>query len=238
MTASVSGARTRRRRSFYVTVAFVLAMVVLVGFAPTYYLRDSGLGPLKPVLAVHGAVFTVWLGIFLAQPLLVWAGRTDLHRKLGWFAAAWAALMVVLGVAAGLDTLRNGVAPVGADIRQFAMLPFGDIAIFAGLVGAAVWLRRRPEWHKRLMVMSAVSLLTPAIARFPMVLTSPMAPIIFLGATAAAAAAVIAFDWAAHGKPHPANLIGGAIVGLGKPVLLFAVAVSPPWLALMDALKG
>ena len=232
---TTAGAARRPKRIFYVLTALLTAAIIVVGFAPTFYLRDAALGPLKPLLAVHGAVFTVWLGLFLAQTLLVPAGRTDLHRKLGWASLAWAGLMVVLGVAAGLDTLRGGQPPVPVDVRQFAMLPFGDIAIFGGLVAWGASLRRRSDWHKRLMTMATVGLLTPALARIPALM--PFGPPGFLGLTALAVAGVIAFDWIAHGRPHPANLWSGALVGLGKPVLLFGVAVTPPWLALMDALR-
>ncbi|HEX8233612.1 MAG TPA: hypothetical protein VF559_09755 [Caulobacteraceae bacterium] len=221
---------------FYVTAAVLTAAVVVLGFWPSFYGRGAALGPLKPLLVLHGAVFTVWLGLFLAQAALVPAGRTDLHRKLGWASAAWAVVMVVLGVMAGLDTLRTGSAPPGIDLRQFVMLPFGDIAIFAGLVGWAVAERRRPEWHKRLMTIATVGLLTPALARMPALQAG--GPAAFLGATALAVAAVIAFDWIAHRRPHPATLWSGALVALGKPLLLFTVAVSPPWLGAMDALKG
>jgi hypothetical protein len=41
---------------------------------------------------------------------------------------------------------------------------FGLLA-FAGLVAVALWLRRRPEWHKRLMLLATLSLLGPAFGR-------------------------------------------------------------------------
>ncbi|WP_309090828.1 hypothetical protein [Phenylobacterium sp.] len=232
---TTAGVTRRPKRRFYVLVALLTAGVVIVGFAPTFYMRTAELGPLKPVLAAHGAVFTVWLALFLAQTLLVPAGRTDLHRKLGWASLAWAGVMVALGIAAALDTLRGGQPPVPGDIRQFAMLPFGDIAIFAGLVAWGAFLRQRSDWHKRLMTMATVSLLTPALARIPALM--PFGPPGFLSLTLVAVAGVIAFDWIAHGRPHPANLWSGALIGLGKPILLFGVAATPAWLALMDALR-
>lgn len=235
--ATVGTAAARRPiRIFYVLVGLITAAIVVVGFAPTYYMRAAELGPLKPILAIHGAVFSVWLALFVTQALLPSVGRTDLHRRLGWASLVWAGLMTVLGVAAGLDTLRTGTAPPGIDLRQFVMLPFGDIAIFAGLVAWGALLRRRSDWHKRLMTMATVALLTPALARIPALM--PYGPMAFLGLTLLAAAAVVVFDWIAHGKPHPANLWAAALVGLGKPVLLFGVAATPAWLAAMDALKG
>lgn len=222
-------------RRFYLAVAVAAAVIVFAGFAPSFYLRPPEAGPLKPLLAVHGAVFSLWLLVFLAQTALVPARKVKWHRTLGWAGLGLAAIMVVLGVMAALDSLRAGSPVPGLDPRVFAMLPFGDIAVFAGLVGWAAAMRRRSEWHKRLMVMATISLLTPAIARLliPVGGGAPM----FLLLTALAVAAVIAFDWIAHRRPHPAYLWAGALVALGKPALLFLVAPSAPWLWLMDLLR-
>ncbi len=224
-----------RPRLFYLLVAVVTAAIVFAGFAPSFYLRPAAAEPLKPLLVVHGFVFSLWLLVFLAQTALVPARKVKWHRTLGWAGLGLAAVMVALGVAAALDSLRAGSPVPGLDPRIFAMLPFGDIAIFAGLVGWAAALRRRSEWHKRLMIMATLSLLTPAIARL-LIPTGGGAPM-FLLLTAGIVAAVIAFDWIAHRRPHPAYLWGGALVALGKPLLLFVVAPSPPWLALMDLLR-
>lgn len=236
MTTLASPRGRAPRRLFYVLVAVAAAAVAVFGFGPTFYWRDPGLGPLKPLLTVHGLVFTVWLGLFLAQTSLVSAGRADLHRRLGWASAAWAALMVVMGVLAGFDSLRSGVAPAGLDPRMFAMLPFGDIAIFAGLAGWAVARRRRSDWHKRLMVMATVSLLTAPIAR--LVIPLGGGPPAFFALTAVVVLAIVAFDWIDRRRLHPAYAWSGALLVLGKPLLLFLVAPSPPWLALMDLLRG
>lgn len=224
-----------RPRLFYLFVAFATAAIIFAGFAPSFYLRPATAEPLKPLLVLHGAVFSLWLLVFLAQTALIPARKVKWHRTLGWAGLALAAVMVVLGVAAALDSLRAGSPVPGLDPRVFAMLPFGDIAIFAGLVGWAAIRRRRSEWHKRLMVMATVSLLTPAIARL-LIPTGGGAPM-FLLATAGVVAAIIAFDWIAHRRPHPAYLWGGALVPLGKPLLLFVVAPSGPWLAFMDLLR-
>lgn len=224
------------RRLFYLIVAVVTAAVVFAGFAPSFYLRAAEAGPLKPLLVVHGVVFTAWLVLFLTQTALIPAGQVRWHRRLGWLGLALAVAMVALGVAAGVDGLRAGAAPPGLDPRVFAMLPFGDIAIFAGLIGWAAAKRRQADWHKRLMVMATVSLLTPALARI--VIPFEGGPLGFMGLTTLAVAAVIAFDGIAHRRVHPAYLWGGAAIVLGKPVLLFLIAPSPPWLALMDLIRG
>lgn len=233
---TVSPIARRPVRKFYGLIALATAAIIFLGFAPTFYLRDARAGPLSPLLAVHGAVFTAWLGLFAVQAGLVAAGRTDLHRRLGVAGVVLALAMVGLGVAAAIASLRAGSGPGGLDPRVFAMLPFSSIVLFAGLVAWAVALRHRPEWHKRLMVMATVSLLTPALARIVGAMGMP--PPVALALTALAVLVVVAIDGWVHRRLHPAYLWGGILVALSRPLLLFTVAVSPPWLALMDSLKG
>ena len=79
-----------RERRFYTRMAWFVAAVVVLGFAPSFYLKPLDLfsyprpnPPLVPNLMVHGLVFTAWVAVFVAQVSLVSAGRRDLHRKLG-----------------------------------------------------------------------------------------------------------------------------------------------------------
>ena len=47
--------------------------------------------------------------------------------------------------------------------------PFYDMAASGILLGLAVYLRRKVDWHRRLMLMATCGLTTAAIARFPIV---------------------------------------------------------------------
>lgn len=50
---------------FYLLIALALAAFVVVGFAPSYYLRIlTAPPPLTTLIHVHAVVFTVWLGLF------------------------------------------------------------------------------------------------------------------------------------------------------------------------------
>ena len=74
----------RREHLFYTGMAVAIVGTVFAGFAPTYYLRPLfDTPPLMPLLHLHGIVFTSWVVLFLTQNMLVAAGRTDVHRRLG-----------------------------------------------------------------------------------------------------------------------------------------------------------
>lgn len=237
-TMASSAAVSAPRRVFYILVAMAAAAIVFAGFAPSFYLRSADADPLAPLLVVHGAVFTIWIGLFLTQTTLISAGQTALHKKLGLLGVTLASAMVVLGFLAAMNSLRGGASPIPleADVRVFAILPLASTALFGGLVAWAVAMRRRSDWHKRLMVMATLTLLMPAIARIQIALDLP--PPVLIAASVLPVVGVVAFDWIAHRRLHPAYVWSGLLVAFSRPLLLFAVAPLPPWLALMDMLKG
>src|SRR6516225_5711861 len=91
-------------RRLYGGVAIGLALIVLVGFAQTYYLKVLfGTPPLRLLLHVHGMVMTAWVVLFSVQVRLVAAHRTDLHRRLGVVGAVVAGMVLVVGVPVALS---------------------------------------------------------------------------------------------------------------------------------------
>jgi hypothetical protein len=69
-------------------MAITAAVVVFVGFAPTFYLRGyfvlrADQPPVSPLLLVHGLIGTLWTALFVTQSFLVLRQRTDIHRRLG-----------------------------------------------------------------------------------------------------------------------------------------------------------
>src|SRR5215475_3454356 len=88
---------------FFMSMHAVLLLAVLIGFAHTFYLRPLfSTRPLPSILYVHGAVLTVWFLLTVLQGWLVLTQRVALHRRTGYVVATYAALVVVMGVAADL----------------------------------------------------------------------------------------------------------------------------------------
>ena len=141
----------------------------------------------------------------------------------------------VLGVTVSVETLRRGGGSQLGDPRAFFAIPMGDILSFGALVTAAVLLRRRTDWHKRLMLLATVTLLTAAVARFLAQLHAGSPATIFLG-TDLFVLAVIVYDFASRGRVHPATLWGAAAIAVFKP-LLFLLSGTPIWFAFADALS-
>ena len=147
-----------------------LAAVVFVGFGPSFYLRGvfANERTLTPLLYVHGIVFSMWIALLATQSALIALRRPDVHRKLGLLALLLASAMIVLGSATALTLAARLLHSQGATAAGRASLALLDLPVFAGLVVAAVLLRRRPQAHKRLMLLATVALIGAAINRLPL----------------------------------------------------------------------
>lgn len=230
-------------RIFYSGMAIAMAATVFAGFAPSYFLRsvlDGPLAPgtpeLSPLLHAHGAVFSAWVVLFVVQTALVASRRVRVHRRLGIAGVGLAAVMVAVGVSAALDAVRRGAAPPGVDPRAFLAIPLGDMVMFSGFVVAAVWLRRKKEAHKRLMVLAFLSLLVAAVARLPGVIALGP-PGFFLLTYVPFLAAGMLYDWRSRGRVHPVYLWGGAVLLLSVPLRL-AVSGTSTWMAFAERIAG
>jgi hypothetical protein len=216
-------------RRFFLTISVAIALVVFAGFAPTYYLRGYyHAEPLPSVFAVHGAVFSAWVVLFVVQAALVSARRTDIHRKLGLLAAVLAPLMLVVGFEAAVAAARRGFSTPGLPPPLvFLAVPMFDLVVFAALVAAALWYRRNPAMHKRLMLLAMLAVITAAIARLPGVL--PYGPPAFFGLTDLFLVAGIVWDKWTRGRVHPAYIWGGLFLVLSQPLRL-VVSGTDTWM--------
>jgi hypothetical protein len=219
------------QRWFWLAGALFAALVVFVGFAPTFYLRNLfGTPQLSALKLVHGTIFSAWVVLFVAQAWLVAANRRDVHRTLGAFGALLLVAMCVVGYQMALESGRRGFTPDPAKVSplSFMAVPLFDLGVFALLVVAALVLRARSDWHKRLMLVATLSLLPPAIARLALQFPPlPVLPIAF-GGTALVVVAAMALDGVTLRRLHPAMLWGGLVVILSLPGRLL-IASTQAW---------
>lgn len=225
--------RALSEHRFFAGMAGAILATVLIGFAPTFYLRPmfpAVPSPSEPFVYIHGAVFTGWILLLIAQATLVAGGRTDLHRKVGAWGAALAVGMVAMGTIAALIGANRPGGFVGVPVPplQFLAIPLISMVTFGGFVAAAVLLRRDPQSHKRLMLIASVQIITAAIARWPVV--SDFGPPAFFGVTDLFIVALAVWDFRSRGRLHPATLWGGLITIASQPATL-ALSGTAGWLA-------
>jgi hypothetical protein len=224
---------------FYVGMAGVFAAVAFGGFFGTYWLQIArGTFHGSAMMHLHGLLFSLWTLFFLSQALLVASRRLKSHRSWGLLGISLATAMLFTGLAVAIQGLQERLdAGYGDAARAFAIVPFTAVSLFAVFITAAIVNLKRPEWHKRFMLLGTVALLQAAVARFFFLAATgggPGArpgngPPLPIGATMPAAflvdllvVAAIIHDWRSDGRVHPAywwGLGGTMVVQLLRPVI-------------------
>jgi hypothetical protein len=221
----------RGERMFFSGMAIALVATVFAGFSRTYYLRGAfGSPELPTLLLVHGFVFTAWMILLVVQTSLVAANKTAVHRRLGVAGAALGVLMTVLGA-------YVAITRAGADLLAFA-----TIVVFPTLLGSALLLRKRADYHKRLVLIATLELVTAAVARLPGVVVplgglGPLGPAGLFGITDLFLIAIALYDWRTLGRVHPATLWGGLFLIASQPLRLL-INATPAWQSFANGLTN
>lgn len=194
-------------------MSVLLAGITTFGFSHTL---PSDLEPpgLPLLFKFHAAVFVVWVLLFIAQPSLVVSGNIAVHRRLGWLGLALACAMVGLATAALIFALRADSLPPFYPPGLFIVRGLAGLAGFAALIGAAILQRGRPDWHKRLMLCAAITVIVPGLERsMPVFLFGPHWYVIVDAAVLAIALVGPSLDFFSRRRIHPAYFYGvGAIL--------------------------
>jgi hypothetical protein len=169
----VTKSASRSDGSTYIVAALACGVIAVTGFARSYYLKSLfGRPPLPLLLHVHGIIMSAWCVLFFAQAYLVATHRVRVHRRLGTLGAALAFLVVAIGTYATVEsTAREVQHHIVGPFHYLFGLNLLNLLLFAAFVGAALTLRSRPDFHKRLMLMATLSLLAPAVARITLLFT-------------------------------------------------------------------
>jgi hypothetical protein len=228
---SPAARRARADRWFFSGTALAQVVLVVWGFTPSYFLRAaSDLPPLSGLLQLHGALFSTWLVLLMVQTSLVATKRTPVHRRLGVGGAVLAAAMFIVGFLAAIDAARRGSTLPGMTAQAFLIIPILSIVLFAVLAGAALVSRRRPDVHKRLMMLATTGgLMGAGLARIPAL--APFGPLGFLGVPDLFGVALVAYDLVTLRRIHPATLAGFVLILVFQGLQLTS-ANSAAWLTI------
>ena len=232
MTRDTASGTTAERR-FYSGMAIFMILVVLIGFAPSFYFRGLVHVPrpnptLSPLVMLHGLMFSLWMLLFLAQVRLVAAGRRDLHRRLGMWSMVFAAALIPLMIATTIGQVARANQPPGFTALGWTAVPAFGIPVYAGFIwGGWVW-RYMVQTHKRFMLAAALLMMDPAIGRLPIFPPTPGSTVLSDIAGWSPFLALFVWDWVRMRRFHWVTL---ATSGVWAVVLVFrAMALtSPTW---------
>jgi hypothetical protein len=193
-------------------------LITFIGFAPSYFLRPVFRPDPMPSLLVHihGLVMTLWVALFSVQAFLISAKRIKLHMTLGLSSVALAAAIVVTGVMTAIAAGARGSGFPGYDPLVFMNVPLTGVLVFAILFSAAIYNRKNPANHKRLMLVTVLIFLSPSISRLPLPFIPVLGSFWFFGVPALLGVGLLAADTYRTGKLNKVFLYGvifGTVTG-------------------------
>jgi hypothetical protein len=227
-------------RYFYLWMAGAFVLVAFGGFSPTYWApMAEGTFHAPPIVHIHGMLMFTWTCFFFVQTALVATGRTMDHRSWGLAGISLFSVLafsILVGEEAVLK--RDEALGFGDAARRFAAVTLCAWPYMVAVFTLAIVNTRRPELHKRLMVLLMTGMMTPAIARVFLTLFAagappgPPPPFVSLPPALVADLLLVAamvHDWRTRGKPHSVYVIGGAVL-LAQQVLTIPFAATQTWM--------
>ena len=231
---AINDAAERRafERRFFLAIAILFPITVLIGFAPTYYLKGFFDSPPIPrlIIHLHGLLMGLWVALFGAQVYLIRSKRIQIHQRLGLASIVLGVTIIITGLITAVAASKYGSnsAPPGIKPLEFLIVPFVDMIVFAFLFSAAVYYRRNAPNHKRLMLLTVLNFVPPAIARFPFGLTASYGPLWFFGVPDLLTIGFVVVDtW--RNKKLNKVFLAGAIFLIASHWLRLAIAPTAVW---------
>jgi hypothetical protein len=245
--ASASSVRTESR-SFYVWMAGAFLLIAFGGFTPTYWAKvATGTFRAEPIIHIHGILLFTWTCFFFVQTALVASGRILDHRAWGLAGISLFSVMmcsILVGEATVLK--RYEAQGFGDAARRFAAVTLAAWPLMAAMFTLAIVNIRKPQVHKRLMLLLMVGIMTPAIARVfitlfaPPGLAGPPPPFVSVPPALVADLLLVAamvHDWRTRGRPHPVYVYGGLIL-LAQQLLTVPISSTAAWMRVAQAFQN
>jgi len=237
LAGEIPHATISKDRRFFLIMAIAIAITIVTGFSVQFAAGRSSLASPWWV-HLHGLTFMGWLGIYVAQNVLVFRGDVARHRRIGMVAAGYVGWMVLVGLSVNTLTAINHRIPPVFEPNVFLVMDWLNVLVFAGLTWAGVRMRHDSDWHRRLMLCGAILVMMPGVGRLlPLPLLGKWIPWAIWAVMLVYVTVAAIYDLATRGKVHPAYYWGFGAITLAIAAIR-PLAFTPPMLALTAALTG
>jgi uncharacterized membrane protein YozB (DUF420 family) len=200
----------------------LLLLCTLGGFGATYYFNIENALTFRFLTHVHVLTMSLWIILLMAQITLVRTGNVKLHMKLGIFGVVLVSIMIPVGLIVGVQAAKSGSQSFPGEVPalSFLAVPFLSMLIFATLFAAAIIRRKHSADHRRLMLLTMVSLLGPGLARVKVEALAQLGPLLFIGFPLLVGMVLLAGDSWRNRKVNIAFLIGTIFLTIAAPLML------------------
>ena len=204
-TMAVPKTKLRSDDIFFLSMALLMLVIVVTGFAQSYFLAGMFRAKLPSVLVhIHGALFVSWIFLLAIQASLVTLRNVKLHMTLGVLGFVLPPLMVIAGILTLFGAVRRGLIDIPPEILLAGDLE--NLLIFVVLVCWGLLARRQGAFHKRLMILGTMALMGPAIDRWGFGLN------VTIGVILALPLLVLVYDLSSLRRVHRTTIVACAMI--------------------------
>jgi hypothetical protein len=209
---------------FFIFMVAVSVAILSAAFVPEIIAYAQGTFPIAPILHLHAAIMVAWIAAFAVQAYLGATRKIIQHQRagriafaIGWL--AWASMVFVEWRAMLVHPLPDTLPPYD----EFLAGPYIYLT-FPIFLAWAYRERRRPMWHKRLMLFALFLSLGAAVQRYvwlPMTDTRGGYWAIAAFMDVALLSPLVTFDLVTlRGRLHPATVRATAALFFTQAVML------------------
>jgi hypothetical protein len=221
---------------FYFFMSLLIAAVLVYGFSHT--VNENLIHPALPrpfLLYLHAAIFSAWVLFYIYQSVLVRTRNVRLHRRTGWFGVALGVAIPLVGVSTAIVMARFRILHhLSTDAESFLVVPLFDLTAFTIPFALAIYWRKKPEFHRRLLLIASCALTAAGFGRFPAAILPPN--LFYAGVDLLILLGVVR-DLIVNKRVHPVYLYGlPALIFWQIFVTYTFTHNSPWWLAIAHAI--
>lgn len=202
------------RERYFSSISIAILALSVWGFSDNLIWNVRQPSNSDPKFVIHGAFCLTWMLLFAVQANLVRTGRMRVHRKLG-IAAFLTAAGVTVSTIYVFAAVWKGWDAMTPIVKANRLL----LPSYSVLVLIAFFLRRRPDFHKRLLLIATLFMLEPVLSRS----FDPIEPLLlgftdsqvdfswwifFVTAWNGLFLSLFAYDWLTERKIHPVTIAG------------------------------
>ncbi len=207
-----------RKDKFFFAFSTSLLLLVCGAFGANAVVNRDQLPSGSSILTLHIVAMFVWYMLVSYQSWLVRSDNLQRHMLLGKFSIMLAFAILLTG---GLTVIKAYPTEIqGVEVVTYNFL---ILSLFSVFYGFALYYRRRPAAHKRLMLFASLAVIHPALFRISRIfgVTVPIDLILLL----LLVASIVVYDIRALRKLHPATLLGAIATIMTFVVIITLISI-------------
>ena len=163
------------KNSHYLFIAVLL--MAIAGFWKTYFGKIPTFDGVSGLMHFHVVMVLAWLGILIAQPMLILNKKVEMHRLVGKISYIVVPILLLSIILLMRLAFIKNTLPTNPDI-DLRLVGVADLTFFIPCYLLAIYFRKNTKYHARFMVMTVLPFINPALGRLN--LPGPLLAIIIM----------------------------------------------------------